>query len=145
MWKLVLSAFTLFPIIVAFVLRGRRYKVVAFLGGLNTVVAVAALIYVHKCTTGVTQSCLVTSYRYLVITTINIIAGIVIWYMAFAREDKSNSIPENIATSQLAGSQIKGSSGSREGARKFLKITTWLIVLGIAALVIFIIAAFSAI
>jgi hypothetical protein len=97
---------TIFPAIVALVLKGKYFKLVLGLALLNIAVAVIAQKHNPDATT-----------QYLVISTFNIIFACIIWYLAFKR--KTETIFD----------------GSNETARRLLSAAGWVIVLAVVAFI----------
>ena len=98
---------TIFPAIVAIVLKGKYFKLVLGLTLINIAVAVIAQKHNPDATT-----------QYLVISTLNIIFACIIWYLAFKRKTESVL------------------SGGKETARKLLSTGGWVIVLGVIAIIV---------
>ena len=104
--EIFLLIITIFPAIVALILRGKYFKFILELVLVNIAVAVAAQKHNPTATT-----------QYLVISTFNIILACIIWYLAFKRK-----------TDQYIGN-------NEETARKLLGAGGWLIVLGTIAVI----------
>jgi hypothetical protein len=104
--EILILIITIFPAIVAVILKGKYFKLVLGLALINIAVAVIAQKHNPDATT-----------QYLVISTFNIIFACIIWYLAFKRK------------AELVF------SGNKETARKILSAGGWVIVLGVISII----------
>jgi uncharacterized membrane protein len=104
--EIILLVITLFPAIVALMLRGRYYVLVLGLVLIN----VGGIVIAEKRLSN-------TSPQYLIASTFNIIFACIIWYLAFKPK-----------ADVWAG-------GKKEGARKLLNVSGWVLVLAILLII----------
>jgi hypothetical protein len=77
---------------------------------------------------------------YLLISLFNLVFGIIIWYFAFKRKEPDPMVCN--PASPIVGSQLELQNGNKEGLRKFLATSGWLVTVGIIAFVILIVVIF---
>lgn len=134
MW-LFMIILTLFPVITSLVLRGRFYKLVLGLGLANSAIAVVSFILTDlptdKCLVEGSYSCHLSNKSYMIVATLNILASIVLWYMAFARAQTAS----NMTVNNLTGNQMSKFTSSGGTPRVILKGVGWLIVLSVLAFI----------
>lgn len=144
---LIVSTFTA---IVSFLLKGKYYNLALPLSILNIAIATTAFFTIHfpenQCRANPYATyCGKHSGLYFLICLLNIILGIIIWYLAFKRKDAQSIFYD--PAQPITGSQL-AQQGDKEGLRKFLKASGSLVTLGIIGFValiavIFVVAIMS--
>lgn len=133
-----------FTSIVSLSLRGKYYKTSLALSVLNIAIATTAFMTIHfpenQCRANpYATNCGKHSGLYLLISLLNLVFGIIIWKLAFKRKDP---IPLTYdPATPIVGSQL-ALQRDKEGLRKFLATSGWLVTLGIAAFVVLILIIF---
>jgi hypothetical protein len=138
---------SVFPALVSILLRGKYFKIALPLSVLNIVIAVAAFLAIiepsNRCRAtnssdlnNIWSKCDDHSWIYFLISLLNILVAIIIWYLAFKRNEDV-PLTDNTTSEPLVGSQLALQS-NKEGLRKFLSASGWLITLGIIIFVVLI-------
>lgn len=137
---LIISSFTA---VASFLLKGKYYKNALALSVVNIAIAVIAFFTIHfpenQCRADSYASCGKYSGLYLLISLLNIVFGIIIWYLAFKRNEPQPLVYN--PARPIVGSQLE-QQGDKEGLRRFLSASGSLVIAGIIGFVVLIAVIF---